>query len=134
MELRPIQAGALEDLSAHGGFLGNSGVGFGKTLVSWLAPTVWAESRRPVLMTRAALRDAFLDAGRDLRKHWNIRADIQVVSYEALSQPSTSGVLDAAPVRRIGGERAAEEFLPGQAAQYLVVRRYALQPTRRQDA
>lgn len=95
MRLRPVQGWALDTVAGVGGMLGIIGVGWGKTLVAWLAPTVWAQARRPLVMLPASLREQFLADGNRLRQHWRIRGDVQVVSYEALSQPRTAGVLEA---------------------------------------
>jgi hypothetical protein len=96
--LRDIQAAALLEAKQAGGLLAPIAVGFGKTLVSLVLPTV-LESKKTVLLVPPSLKPQLLE--RDyphLAKHWRIPnlalGDVHygdtdgllwVVSYSALS-------------------------------------------------
>lgn len=96
--LRDLQAVTLCEVYDYGGGFAPMGTGTGKTLVTLLAP-VLLEAKRPVLLTRASLRDKTFAEILDIGKHWMIpqliRADkitthpgdgaIAVMSYEWLS-------------------------------------------------
>ena len=85
MELRPVQAEALIEAREQQGLLGALGVGFGKTLVSLLAPSV-INAQRPLLLLPAQLKEITLGSIiPELSRHWKIRKDIQVESYHAIS-------------------------------------------------
>ena len=61
------------------------GVGGGKTLISLLLPTV-LPSRRPVLLVPAKLRKKTLVQLPEIRRHWKVRQDILIHSYEEISR------------------------------------------------
>jgi len=82
--LRPIQAAALRDCHDHRGLFGPIEVGEGKTLVSLLAPSL-IPCERPLLLTKAALVQKTLKEGEELKRHWKIRSDIRVASYNKIS-------------------------------------------------
>jgi hypothetical protein len=93
MKLRPVQALALREMAIAGGLFGPMGVGSGKSLVSFLAPTV-LEAKRPVLLVPASLVEK---TGRDLRalsEHWMLESNIRVRSYESLSVVSGADLLE----------------------------------------
>jgi hypothetical protein len=85
MTLRAIQAAALFDAGTVGGLVGPIGVGEGKTLISGLAPFVM-KSRRPLLLTKAALVDKTKREFRELANHWPIPNFIRIMSYESLGR------------------------------------------------
>jgi hypothetical protein len=105
--LRPIQATALYEASQVNGLLAPIGVGWGKTLISLMLPTVM-ESRIAVLMVPPSLKAQLLE--RDyphLAQHWRIHnlADggvfypdtdgiLHIVAYSELSSASRSDILD----------------------------------------
>ena len=84
-ELRPIQAKALQDLHDMGGLYGPIPVGVGKTLVSFLAPTV-LDAERPLLFVPARLRDKTVREFAGLAQHWKQHPGLQIVSYEKISR------------------------------------------------
>ena len=92
MELRPIQALALEQLHDCRGLLAPIRVGGGKTLVTLLAPKVLG-SRRPVLLIPAKLRRKTLLDIAQLRRHWQIQAP-RILHYETLSHPKHADALE----------------------------------------
>jgi len=85
MTLRPMQAMALAEAIKMQGLLGALGVGYGKTLVSLLTPSV-IPCDRPLLLLPAPLKTLTLgQVIPELKKHWKIRSDIRIESYHALS-------------------------------------------------
>lgn len=107
MALRPIQAAALEEAVIAGGLLGLIGVGFGKTLLSLLLPTVW-ESQNAVLLMPPKLKVKLFDLEYpELSKHWKLpnlvghplqytdtKAVLHVVAYSELSSAKRADVLE----------------------------------------
>lgn len=92
MELRPIQALALEQIHDFGGLLGPMRVGAGKTLVTFLAGAV-TEAKRPLLLIPAKLREKTLRDMRELRKHWKF-ATPRLLHYEQLSRVNSARALE----------------------------------------
>lgn len=75
-------------ISPELGVFVRAGVGSGKTLPGLLLPTVIpppAPGRRAVYLCPAALRDKTMWEMPEYRKHWKIRSDILVHSYEEVS-------------------------------------------------
>lgn len=107
MKLRPIQAAALEEAEISGGLFGLIGVGFGKTLISLLLPTVW-ESSVAVLLVPPNLRTKLFEHEYpELSRHWRLpnlyghpiqypdtKGILHVVSYSELSSPKRAGILE----------------------------------------
>jgi len=94
--LRDAQAIALREAYERRGLVAHMRVGSGKTLVTLLAPTL-LESRRPVLMIPAALREKTLRDFAVLRKGWNVRLP-ELVSYQEMGRPDREFKLaDLAP-------------------------------------
>jgi hypothetical protein len=94
MQLRPVQAAALAEAHDCGGGFFPLGVGWGKTLISFLAPTL-LEAQRPLLLVPAQLRDQTLcQAFPELRKHWAVTVEPRVVSYSELSLAKNAGLLE----------------------------------------
>lgn len=93
----PQQAAALSELAHVGGLFCPLPVGSGKTLISYLAGAVLDVDRILVLVP-AALREKTHRDFDELSKHWRVRGEILVESYERLSR-STSATLieDFAP-------------------------------------
>lgn len=70
------------------------GVGHGKTLVTYLLPTVM-EAQRPVLLVPAQLRDQTQRvAFPELRRHWQTTVEPTVIAYSELSLAKNAGLLD----------------------------------------
>lgn len=67
--LRPIQAFALDEASRAGGLFAAISVGGGKTLTSWLLPTVF-DARRPLLLLPAKLVEKTRIEFGKLAKDW----------------------------------------------------------------
>jgi hypothetical protein len=84
-ELWPVQAKALQDLHDMGGLYGPIPVGEGKTLISFLAPTV-LDAERPLLIVPARLRDKTIREFAALAQHWKEHPGLQIVSYEKISR------------------------------------------------
>ena len=85
MELRPAQSFALYEAAQNQGLIGSIGVGHGKTLISLLAATVVA-CDRPLLLVPAALKKITISERLpELKKHWEVREDLRIESYHALS-------------------------------------------------
>ena len=83
MELRPVQAQALEELHDFGGLLGPIRVGAGKTLITALAGTV-LEAKKPLLLVPAKLRQKTKIEFFELALHWQFQMP-RILSYEMLS-------------------------------------------------
>ena len=91
--LKPIQAQALADLSEVDGLFLAAGVGFGKTLVGFLAAVV-CKAARPVLLVQANLKDKTQKDLSILRQHWELPTNIKVITYEALGRVSGAKTLE----------------------------------------
>lgn len=91
-KLRPVQAKALQDLHDMGGLYGPIPVGTGKTLISFLAPTV-VEAKRPLLVVPAKLKDKTKREFAQLSRHWKEPQGLQIVSYEKLSRVNGTKLL-----------------------------------------
>ena len=93
-ELWPVQAEALyEALLQHKRgpgrtIVGRIGVGGGKTLICLLLPTV-LPCRRPIYLVPARLREKTLRQLPAIRRHWRVRNDLLVYSYEEVSARPT---------------------------------------------
>jgi hypothetical protein len=83
--LRPVQVAALQDLHDFGGLFAPIAVGSGKTLLSYLAPTVFG-AVRPLLLVPAKLRRKTLTEFDRLREHWIPHPRLELLSYETLSR------------------------------------------------
>lgn len=86
MRLRPLQAWALSEFFEVRGGVAPLGVGHGKTLLSFLIPTL-LEWERPMVLIPAGLRDKTI--ARDfpkLARHWKSHRNLDVRSYEELSR------------------------------------------------
>ena len=94
--LRPIQALALYAIWHCRGALLPIVAGGGKTLISYLAPTVLG-ARRPLLFVPAKLKRETRDKFVELAKHWRgPHPDAyRVESYEFLSNPRQGSILGA---------------------------------------
>lgn len=92
MQLREIQLRALYDLGVVGGLFGPMRVGAGKTLISFLAPTV-TFSVRPLLLVPAKL---VRKTNRDLvtaMAHWDI-VPPRIMTYEWLGRVQGADALE----------------------------------------
>lgn len=93
MELRDIQAVSLRDAHDFGGLFGPIRVGGGKTLTTFLAPTV-LEAPRSLLVVPAKLREKTLREFAQLRKHWTAPVGLEIVSYEKLGREDGGELLE----------------------------------------
>jgi hypothetical protein len=84
-ELRPIQAAGLAELAEYSGLFLAARVGAGKTLALGLGATV-VNAQRPLLINPAADVSDKTEEYRILRKHWQIRSDLKIISYDKLSR------------------------------------------------
>lgn len=93
MELRPIQVEACSEILRQQGLFGPIAVGAGKTLICALAPTL-LEAERPMLFTRAQLREQMREDIELLREHWYIKNNIRVHGYSELSLAKNADMLE----------------------------------------
>lgn len=93
-KLKPIQALALEEAFQVRGLFGGLVVGAGKTLMTWLLPTV-LESKRPLLMIPADLREKTLYEFGLLARDWvSPKYPIRDISYELMTRITHADFLD----------------------------------------
>jgi hypothetical protein len=92
--LRPLQAIALAELGTYGGLLGPIGVGYGKTLISLLAPWCFDSIKRPLLILPARLKDKTKAELTSYRHDWRIPWTPHIWSYESLGRVSHAEALD----------------------------------------
>ena len=92
--LRPVQAQALAEIHCLRGLLGAIRVGGGKTLITYLAPTM-VGATRPVLLLPAKLRAKTLRDFEELGRHWSAGAVPKILSYEKLGHPGGADDLQA---------------------------------------
>lgn len=90
--LFPVQAMVLAEAYTQGGIFAGVGVGHGKTLMSCLAPAMFA-AKRPLMFIKAGLRDKTIKDIREYRRHWNI-PDCAIVNYEQLSNANFADTLE----------------------------------------
>lgn len=83
--MRPIQAGALRECWEFKGLLGPIRAGYGKTLVSYLLPSVLG-SKRPLYVCPASLRPDVRTEFRQYHQHWfGPHPDhYRIVSYQSI--------------------------------------------------
>ncbi len=91
-KLRPIQVEALTEIARCQGLFGPIAVGAGKTLICALAPTL-LEAERPILFTRAQLREQMRADIEELRKHFFVLPNIRVHAYSELSLAKNADML-----------------------------------------
>ncbi len=92
--LRPLQAMAILEAVDNQGLFGLMPVGSGKTIPSLVIP-VAMEAKRPVLFVPAALRDkAIAEDIPEIRKHFRLHCNLKILSYDMLSSPKASQLLD----------------------------------------
>lgn len=97
MALRPVQAKALQEAHDYGGLFAPIPVGNGKTLVSFLLPTV-LKAHRPLLLIPAKLRDKTYREFAELLQHWQAHPKLEIQSYEYISRQSgTEYLLELSP-------------------------------------
>lgn len=92
MELRQIQAVALKECFEQGGLFGPIPVGFGKSLISFLAPAL-CEAKRPLLLIPAKLKHKTQREMEQYAKHFNMPPLFEIMSYEMLSRDKGQGQL-----------------------------------------
>lgn len=91
--LRFVQALALCEIYDNRGAFLPMGVGAGKTLVSLLCATVLG-AQRPILIVSGGALEATKRKVRAYMKHWNIRKDLRVLSYQILGRESGATLLE----------------------------------------
>ena len=84
MTLRPLQALALAEAVDFGGTVILLPVGQGKTLVSYLLPTV-LEAERPLLLVPGKLWHKTIHEFEALAKDWKAPKNLKILTYEKLS-------------------------------------------------
>jgi len=107
MTLRPIQAVALEEALAAGGLMGLLGVGWGKTILSLLLPTVWGASVSALLIPPNLKTKLFELEYPQLARHWKLpnlvghplqfpdsKGVLHVVTYSDLSSSKRADILE----------------------------------------
>lgn len=94
--LWPEQGVALCEIERHGGLVGGIKVSGGKTLISFLAPSVLAHLERPLLLcpSKSIKTGKVLAKYREARKHWKVRKDITWLSYDLLQRKSYADYLE----------------------------------------
>lgn len=92
MRLRPVQVASLADLHDFGGLVGPVRVGAGKTLISFLAPTILG-AKRPLLVIPGGLRQKTLRDFAKLEKEWVAHPNLRIESYERLGQERGNEIL-----------------------------------------
>lgn len=91
--LRPWQAFSLAEFAQNRGAYLVLGVGAGKTLISFLAPTV-VGAKRPLLLVPAAQRDRTWHDFGLLRRQWKVAVPFQIVSKEELQTDGNQSLLE----------------------------------------
>lgn len=81
LPLNILQRVALSNLKTANGLLGLLPVGWGKTLIGLLAPTVM-QSERPVYLTRSKNVETVWEEYRKFKPHYHIQDNIKVYGYE----------------------------------------------------
>jgi hypothetical protein len=92
-KLRAVQAAALHDIGTLGGLFGPIPVGFGKTLISLLAPYV-LDAQRPLLVLPAALIKKTKIEQAKYAEHWRVPSNLQIISYEMLGRVQAATFLE----------------------------------------
>ena len=92
MALRPIQSAALWHAEQANGLLAPVGVGWGKSLISFIIPSVMG-AKRPLLLIPAAMRAQCEADYLRYGEHFKLADPLTVRTYEELSSPSRSGML-----------------------------------------
>lgn len=95
--LFPIQSTSLQAIADNRGALLGLGVGWGKTAIALLAPTVLGAAFA-VILTRPSLVEAMREEYDKLRRHYRL-APCLPMSYAELSQPKSTGVLGTITAR-----------------------------------
>lgn len=93
MALRDIQAQALAELFVLSGLFGLIRVGAGKTLITYLAPTM-VDAKRPVLLVPAKLREKTYRDFEELEVDWKPGPPIKIVGYELLGRSQSASLLE----------------------------------------
>ena len=90
--LRPIQSKALAFARHFRGLLAPIGVGHGKTLTCALLPRA-LEAKRPVLLIPPSMRADLAVQWAEYAKHWRLPTNLEILTYEILSQPESTALL-----------------------------------------
>ena len=92
MRLRPVQSGALHAIHHVKGGLFPIGVGYGKTLIAVLAPTV-LDCELGIILSPAQTLVQMQEMAEEYAHHFHCRP-LEFVSYNRLSQPDGTDLLD----------------------------------------
>ncbi len=95
MQLKPLQALALEELHRVGGLVASIRVGGGKTLITFLAARA-SESQRPLLLVPADIVQKTRDDFKRYAEHFHVPATLvpTVLSYSMLGLEQSAGELE----------------------------------------
>lgn len=88
-----VQSACLQAARNMGGLLAPVGVGFGKSIISYLLPTVLSATA-PLLVVPAHLVIKTRREIRQLSQHWKINPNLMVISYHAIQNPKTPTLLE----------------------------------------
>lgn len=92
-KLLPIQAFVLEEFHNYKGFIGAIPVGIGKTHIFALAPTVVPCERPLGIVPVKHLKEKTPRHLEKIKKHWKVRDDITLTSYEKIGVKSGKNLL-----------------------------------------
>lgn len=95
MSLQPLQVWALQEARKHRGIVVPIPVGGGKTLVSFLIPTM-VEAQRPLILLPASVikRKTLQIALPEAQKNFYVQDNLRFLSYEKLSREGAANFLD----------------------------------------
>ena len=94
VHLRPLQMLSLATIQQYNGLFGLIPVGFGKTLIAWLAPVV-LKAKRPVIFMPSNMITAFRNEVNKFRHYFQRNSvDPQLISYSLLSSKRRSRLLE----------------------------------------
>jgi hypothetical protein len=91
--LWPLQAKALQEAHDLGNLFGPIPVGDGKTLITYLAPTL-LRAERPLLVVPAKLGKKTRREFGELQEHWQAPGRYPIVSYEKVSREGGTKLLE----------------------------------------
>jgi hypothetical protein len=91
--LRPLQAVALKEAWTCKGLVGMLATGAGKSLSSYLLPTV-LQSKRPLYVCPGSIKGDMAKEFRKYAQSWHGPSMMPILSYEALSQPAGGRLVD----------------------------------------
>ena len=95
LKLWPVQLQALLEAQKSKGLLGCIAVGYGKTIISVLLPTV-LRAKRPLLLVPAQVKSQLIahDLPR-IKQHFRVHSSLTIASYEELSRAKGTSFLES---------------------------------------